>query len=64
MNMSMNDVLTLTKNLSIARALPDGHPCKDGQMTTLELRVQQAIDELDANDTPPDDQRLLKLHEM
>lgn len=64
MNMSINDVLTLTKNLSIARALPDGHPCKGDQVTTLELMVQQAIDELDANDIPPDDQRLLKLREM
>ena len=58
------DIENLAAALSVARALPDGHPAKDLQITTLELRVQQSIDELDAGGANGDDPRLVWLRSL
>lgn len=61
---TLHDIETLAAALANARALPNGHPGQDLQTTTLELRVQQAIDELDAAGATSDDPRLVKLHSL
>lgn len=61
---TLNDIETLAAALTNARALPDGHPGKDPQITTLELRVQQSIKELDGEGVPSDDPRLVKLRSL
>ncbi|CAB5720019.1 Uncharacterised protein [Delftia tsuruhatensis] len=61
---TLQDIETLAADLSSARALPDWHPAKDLQITTLELRVQQSIDELDAGGATADDPRLVRLRSL
>lgn len=58
------DIETLAAELSGARALPDGHPTKDLQITTLELRLQQSIDELEAGGATGEDPRLVRLRSL
>ncbi|WP_313233981.1 hypothetical protein [Delftia acidovorans] len=58
------DIETLAAELSSAYSLPDGHPTKDLQITTLELRVQQSIVELDAHGVIGDDPRLVRLRSL
>ncbi|MCG3784586.1 hypothetical protein [Delftia acidovorans] len=61
---TLQDIETLAAALKNARALPDGHPAKDLQITTLELRLQQSIEELEAHGITGDDPRLAKLRSL
>lgn len=62
--LSLQDIETLASSLANARALPDGHPVKDPEITTLEVRIQQSIDELDAGGVTGDDPRLARLRSL
>ena len=61
---SLREIENLATSLSNARALPDGHPAKDLQITTLELRLQQSIDELEAGGATGEDPRLVRLRSL
>lgn len=61
---TLQDIESLAAALSVARTLPDADPAKDLQITTLELRVQQSIDELDAGGVNGDDSRLVRLRSL
>ncbi|WP_333907272.1 hypothetical protein [Delftia acidovorans] len=61
---SLQEIENLATTLANARALPDGHPAKDLQIATLELRLQQSIEELEAGGATGEDPCLVSLRSL
>ena len=61
---TLQSIENLATALTNARALPETYPGKDDYVATLELRVQQSIDELDAGGAKCDDSRLIRLRSL